>query len=106
MGYNRTLIERGVALLLDCPWGTAPAEQLHASAASLMRIHPVYETETLINRSSTLQLNRLLPRPTNDEAAVSRLEARVARLDEKQPSQLRAVNMYVKDLAATAKVYK
>ena len=105
-GYNRQLLIRGVALLLDCPWGTVPAEQLHSSAASLMRLHPEYHTETLLSRAAVMQLNRLLGRASSDAKAIKRVRRRFEKLLRKRPQKLRAENMYVKDIAATAKTYK
>eukprot|EP00974_Lingulodinium_polyedra_P055067 5296152-Lingulodinium_polyedra.AAC.1 len=51
VGYNMQQLKQGVELLMDCPWGTSSAEQLHASATIFRKFHPEYGTETLMVRA-------------------------------------------------------
>ena len=60
LGFNRTQLKQALDLLMDCPWGTASAEQQHASATVMKKFHPEYGTETLMLRSM-LHSFRLLP---------------------------------------------
>eukprot|EP00974_Lingulodinium_polyedra_P072461 7012530-Lingulodinium_polyedra.AAC.1 len=44
---SRHAIKAGLKLLLDCPWGTATVEQQHSSASVMVRLHGMYELDTL-----------------------------------------------------------
>ena len=106
MGYNRGQLLKGLILLAECLWGTVAAEQFHASAATLMRLHPEYGVETLMARALLLQINRLMHRAGDEEKSMLKLQKKLFHLQQKQPEQLRAHNLFVQDLHTTAKNYK
>ena len=47
MNFSRPQLVKAVAMFKDCRWSTAFAEQLHAHAAVLHRLHREYHAETL-----------------------------------------------------------
>ena len=51
MKYNRAELIEAVSMLKDCRWSTAFAEQLHAHAAVLHKLHREYGAETLCSRA-------------------------------------------------------
>ena len=51
MKYNRAELVEAVSMLKDCRWSTAFAEQLHAHAAVLHKLHREYGAETLCSRA-------------------------------------------------------
>ena len=51
MNFSRPQLVEAVAMLKDCRWSTAFAEQLHAHAAALHRLHREYHAETLCSRT-------------------------------------------------------
>ena len=61
MGYNRVQLKQALALVLDCPWGTASAEQQHASATVVRKYHPEAGQETLLVRSLMHTMRHVLP---------------------------------------------
>eukprot|EP00959_Pyramimonas_sp_CCMP1952_P388461 8139981-Pyramimonas_sp.AAC.1 len=67
-----------------------PAEQMHASAAALMRHHPDYGVETLMSRAFSHTLNRILSRPSGDERALAKQQQKLRRLSRKNPSKISA----------------
>ena len=40
LGFNRTQLKQALDLLMDCPGGMASAEQQHASATTVKKLHP------------------------------------------------------------------
>ena len=103
IGFNKTQIVKGVMLLGNVPWATIPTEQFHASAAALMRVHPEYTQSTLRCRAFVLTLNRLMPRPTEDEKSIATLQRRLATLQRKQPHKASGRHMYLRDIIDLAK---
>ena len=49
--YNRAEVEEAVIMLRECRWSTAFAEQLHAHASVLHKLHREYGEETLCARA-------------------------------------------------------
>ena len=93
--WLRRKLVPAVLLLLEICWWTLTSEQQHASLATLKRLHPDYELSTLMARSTILQVNRLLDRPTDLEKLQQKLEAALAVLDRKVPERGRAANSVI-----------
>ena len=51
MKFNRAELEEAVSMMKDCRWSTAFAEQLHAHAAVLHKLHREYGPDTLCSRT-------------------------------------------------------
>lgn len=47
LGYSRPELEKGLCLLAQAGWSSAPVEQAHAAASILMKKHSEYGQRTL-----------------------------------------------------------
>ena len=106
IGFNRFAIKKALRLLLDCPWGTASAEQQHASATALRRHHPEYGTESLLLRSLVHTLRHILPGITESEQQEARHLNRLDALSRKNPQHVSGRHIYMKELSALAQDWK
>ena len=70
-------------MLLDCSWGTASAEQQHASATLVKKFHREIGTDMLLVRSLLHSIRHLLCQPTAEERQLEKLERQVAKLQTK-----------------------
>ena len=104
--WNRHELQSAVLLLLELCWWTLPAEQQHASLASLKRHHPDYGMSTLKSRATILQVNRVLPRTSPKEHALEKLEAKFERLKRKVPERAGAKQQYLTELFEAARNYR
>ena len=73
--YPLEMLVLAIKLLGDCPWSTAFIEQLHASAATIHRLHPDYFAPQLLLKSTVHALNRLLPTLSPEEKNLQAEEA-------------------------------
>ena len=107
IGYPTDELIAGLKLVQEISWSGMISEQQHASLAVLARFHPEYEKATLVARSTVLQLNRLMPKPTADEKALAKLENKLQQLLQQQPNRVGGRHMYMRSLfeAAEAKVW-
>jgi hypothetical protein len=85
LGFNRTQLKQGLDLIVDCPWGTASAEQQHASATIMKKFHPEYGMESLMLRSMLHSFRLLLPGATEAEKQLSAQLQKVQKLMAKRP---------------------
>ena len=106
LGYNKNQIKQGLDLVLDAPWGTASAEQQHASATLIMRHHKDYNTETLRLRSLCHTLRLLLPSFSAEEKQIQKAQASLAKLSSKRPQHFGGRQLYLRDLMRVAKDWK
>ncbi|CAK0909364.1 unnamed protein product [Prorocentrum cordatum] len=101
-GWPRADIKRGLSLLLECPWSTRCAEQLHASLTLMKRYHPDAGQETLIVRAGVHSMRLLLPglNALEKQAAVRR--EKLARLGRKCPEKITGRHIFLKELVDLA----
>ena len=102
LNFNRDDIQQGLQLLLDCSWGTASAEQQHASATLVKKFHREIGTDVLLVRSLLHSIRHLLCQPTAEERQLERLERQVAKLQVKKPQRLQARQLYFRDVLGLA----
>ena len=88
--FDRDDIQQGFQLLLNCSWGTAGAEQQHASAALVKQFHREIGNDMLLVRSLLHSIRHLSCQPTAEERQLERLERQVAKLQVKKPQRLQA----------------
>ena len=86
--------------MLQIPFATLAAEQMHAMAATCQKFHHELGQELLIARALMGAAGRLLPRQTREEKAVKKAQAKLQKLDKKQPEHITARNMYMMELSA------
>ena len=86
MKFNRAELEEAVSMPKDCRWSTAFAEQLHAHAAVLHKLHREYGVETLCARAMISFLKLLI---SADPLLVKEQQARkkLTLLDRKCPEK-------------------
>lgn len=106
LGYNRAQIKQGLALLLDCPWGTQSVEQGHASATLVKKAHPDFSRDSLMLRSFFHSFRRLLPGPSQEERRTDAHCRNVDKLLAKSPTKLAGRHLYLQDLMALAAEWK
>jgi hypothetical protein len=102
LNFNRHDIQQGLELLLDCSWGTASAEQQHASATLVKKFHREIGTEGLLVRSLLHSMRHLLCQPTTEERHMERLGRQVAKLQAKQPQNIQGRQLYFRDVLGLA----
>lgn len=106
MGYNKVQLKLALDLLLDCPWGTASAEQQHASATLMKKFHPEYSEETLMVRSLIHSARNLLPVLSEEDSVLRKTATRVDKILEKKPQHLTGRQVFLGDLIKVAKEWR
>jgi hypothetical protein len=106
MGYNMAQLKQGVQLLMDAPWGTSSAEQLHASATIFRKFHPEYGTETLMVRAFLHSLRLLMPGLSQEEKQLAAQARKVTALLSHKPQHIAGRQVFVKDLMSVAASWK
>jgi len=106
LGFNKHQLKQGLELLLDCPWGTASAEQQHASATATKRLHEEYSTESLRLKSLGHTLRLLLPSSSAEEKQLQKARASIGKLESKKPQHLGGRQLYYRDLMHLAKEWR
>ena len=94
MKFNRAELEEAVSMLKDCRWSTAFAEQLHAHAVVLHKLHREYGAETLCSRAMISFLKLLTsvdPLVTDQEKA----RKKPALLARKKPERASGRSLFV-----------
>eukprot|EP00959_Pyramimonas_sp_CCMP1952_P464112 9486058-Pyramimonas_sp.AAC.1 len=102
-GYSVSRLLRVLQGLQNVEWTTVTAEQLHSSAAQLIRRHPEYGVETLIARSSVNTLDKMLPRQTADERRLDKLDRGIAKLQRANPYKGGGRQLFFRDLMEVAR---
>ena len=102
MGYSTNRLVKVLQLIQDLEWSTLAAEQLHATAAALMRHHPDYGVDTLLARSMVNVMNKLLPSKSQEEKQLDRLRERFGRCAARCPDRIGGQHVFVGDLMAVA----
>ena len=100
--FNRPQLVEAVSMLKDCRWSTAFAEQLHAHAAVLHRLHREYGPETLCSRTMVSFLKLFIgsdPIVKQEEKARKKLSL----LGRKQPERASGRSHFVGSFAHEAK---
>ena len=106
LGYNVPQLLLAVRSLQDCPWSTVHVEQGHAHASGVAKAHGQYGPDMLAMKAC-LSWNRLLfPSRNRDDEVHSRMEHRLQKLEAKRPNNLRADNLYFRDLSAQLELFK
>ena len=103
LGVDLKQVKQGLSLLLDCPWGTASAEQQHASGTIMRKFHPELGQESLMVRSLLHTLRHLMPQASREGRRLLRAQQALERLRQKNPERLSGRQMYVKDLMSVGK---
>ena len=98
LDFPEQQLVRTVQLFQEISWSSMVAEQQHGSLASLKRVHPEYQMETLVARAQVMMLWRLLPKPSENERALLRLERQLARLGRQNPAKAGGRQMYLEEL--------
>lgn len=106
LGFNKNQIKQGLELVLDAPWGTASAEQQHASATLIKKHHKEYNTETLRLRSLCHTLRLILPTISVEDKQIHKAQASLAKLSSKRPQNFGGRQLYLRDLMRVAKDWK
>ena len=86
MNFSRPQLIEAVGMFRDCRWSTAFAEQLHAHAACIHRLHPEYSTETLCSRTMLSFLKLLLGNDPVDQHEKT-AKRKLTLLGRKQPEK-------------------
>ena len=86
MQYNRAELEEAVSMLKECRWSTAFAEQLHAHAAVLHKLHREYGPDTICGRSM-VQFLKLLCEVDPEEKEEAKARKKLTLLSKKQPEK-------------------
>ena len=102
MNYNRAELEEAVTMLKDCRWSTAFAEQLHAHAAVLHKLHREYGEETLCSRAMVSFL-KLLTGVDPIVHAEQKARKKLTLLSRKQPEYASARSTFLGVFAHEAK---
>jgi len=102
LGFSRPQLKQALELVMDCPWGTASAEQQHASATLFKKFHPEYGMETLMLRSMLHSFRLLLPGAVEGEKQLASQLKRVQVLMAKKPERISGRHLFVKDLVGEA----
>ena len=97
-GHPRSQLKGVIELLGQCSWSSMPAEQQHGSLALLHRWHPEYGPESLVCRALLHSAVRLLPHESKVDKEVSRVLAKVAKLDKQNPAKASGSHMLVQAL--------
>ena len=97
-GHPRVQLRKVVELLGQCSWSSLPAEQQHGSLALLHRWHPEYGMEMLISRSLLHTAFRLVPHQSKLDKSISRVIAKMDKLERCDPSKATGSHMLVKAL--------
>ena len=102
MQFNRPQLVEAVTMLKDCRWSTALAEQLHAHASVLHRLHREYTPEILCSRTMVSFLKLLTgtdPHDKHEEKAKRKLTL----LGRKQPERASGRSNFVGAFVREAK---
>ena len=78
-GYPKHRLVLVLLLIQNLEWSTLTAEQQHATAALLMRHHPDYSLDTLLSRSTTNMIFRVLHSRSDDEKLLGKLQLQLDR---------------------------
>ena len=91
-------LNAGLDLLLDAPWATAATEQGHAMGALAKRMHHELGQHALVSRAMVFGFTKLLPAQTQEEKAVARMKAELAKLERRVPDRVHARHMFFRDM--------
>ena len=86
MKFSRPQLIEAVGMFRDCRWSTAFAEQLHAHAAVLHRLHREYTAETLCSRTM-LSFMKLLVGSDPVEQQEQKAKRKLTLLGRKKPEK-------------------
>ena len=96
--HPRPQFRKVVELMGQCSWSSLPAEQQHGSLALVHRWHPEYNMEMLISRSLLHTAFRLVPHQSKLDKSISRVIAKMDKLERCDPSKVSGSHMLVKAL--------
>ena len=102
MNFSRPQLVEAVSMFRDCRWSTAFAEQLHAQAAVLHKLHREYGSATLCSRTMVSLLKLLVG---TDPAVLEQQKAKkkLTLLGKKQPEKASGRSHFVGAFATEAK---
>ena len=103
MDYPMAQLEGVVRLIGECGWSSLPAEQQHGSLAQLKKWHPDYGLKTLVSRSLVLQVSRLLPSESEDEARAATIINNMKKLQAANPDKATGRHAFLKCLMSIVK---
>ena len=95
----------GVELMSRLSWSSKAVEEGHASASTLVKLHPVYGADMMKARAMLCQSRALFQRHRLHKR-VALQEARVARLKRCNPDKITGKAIYVKELFALLRQQK
>jgi hypothetical protein len=101
LGYSRSTLLQGLALLAQANWSSQCVEQGHVCASGLMRKHKGYSQGTLQARAMCMQMKPLLQSSIDErklKASLRRLEC----LGKCRPNYITGRQAYVMELNETA----
>ena len=101
-GIDINEVAEGVSLLKDVPWSSEAVEQGHAAASRLLRKHKTLGMKSCQARATVVHLASLFSQP-DEVAKISRLEQRIARLQQIQPQRITGRHVFFGDLQRLAK---
>lgn len=102
-GHSREQIVRAVECFRDVNWTTTIAEQQHGSLAALRRHHSEYGAETLTGRAAVMQLRRLLPKATAEEAELEKVTRQISKECARKPESVSGRQVWFGELVKEAK---
>ena len=102
-GFSRQKIKDGLRLLLECPWGTASAEQQHASGTLVKKHHAEIGMDTLCLRALVHTMRLILPSRSMEEKMLDREHRRLCALMSRNPAKVSGRNLFFRDLLDVAK---
>ena len=102
-GFNTRQLVQGLELLGDCSWGTASAEQQHASATIVKKHHQEYSSDSLMLRALAHAMRHLWPQPSREDKQIAKLQKEIASLESRKPQHYGGRQLYLKDLIDMAK---
>ena len=97
-GFPMHQLNSALLLLLEIPWTSLMVEQMHASAATLTRLHPNMELEAILVRAGISGLHRLIPKPTVLERQIASLKATLKTFFLKHRIPVTGRHLYVADI--------
>lgn len=97
LGYSRVELEKGLRLLSQAGWSSAPVEQAHAAASMLMKKHSDYGQRTLASRSMLVSMAPLV-KPSASEAKIKSVEAKLEALARRRPQHIRGRQVFLREL--------
>ena len=92
-GVSTRHIKQAIQLWADAPGSVNSQEQVHGSAACIVRRHPTYSEDTLFARAGLHKLRNLFE-PDRFAVLEARLQQRITKLKAKKPDATTGHNMF------------